>query len=49
MSSGARTLARIPPAHADDLALLMSPDAYPIGVKGRIRTGADGIPEWRSA
>ncbi len=49
LSSGARTLARIPPSHADDLAQLMSKDAYPIGVKGRIRTGADGIPEWRSA
>jgi acetyl-CoA C-acetyltransferase len=49
LSNGARTLARIPPAHADDLALLMSSDAYPIGVKGRIRTSSDGIPEWRSA
>ncbi len=49
LSGGARTLARIPPGHADDLARLMSPDAYPIGVQGRIRTGADGIPEWRSA
>ncbi|HEX5008380.1 MAG TPA: acetyl-CoA acetyltransferase [Hyphomonadaceae bacterium] len=49
MGSGARTLARIPAAHAEDLALLMSPDHYPIGFTGRISTGADGIPEWRSA
>jgi acetyl-CoA C-acetyltransferase len=48
MDSGARTLARIPAAHADDLALLTSQDRYPIGLGGRIRTGADSIPEWRS-
>ncbi|HEY7800919.1 MAG TPA: acetyl-CoA acetyltransferase [Hyphomonadaceae bacterium] len=49
MGNGARTLARIPAAHAGDLALLTSQDRYPIGVGGRIHTGADGIPEWRSA
>lgn len=49
LASGARTLARIPPGHADDLALLMSADAYPIGQRGNIHTGPDGIPEWRSA
>ncbi len=49
LGSGARTLARIPAAHADDLALLTSQSRYPIGQHGRIRTGADGIPEWRSS
>ena len=49
LPGGQRTLARIPPAHAGDLALLMSRDAYPIGARGRIHTGADGLPEWRSA
>ncbi len=48
MNSGARTLARIPAAHADDLALLTSRDRYPIGLRGRIRADAEGIPEWRS-
>jgi len=48
LSNGARTLARVPVAHAGDLALLMSPDAYPIGLRGRVHTAADGIPEWRS-
>lgn len=48
LTNGARTLARVPAAHADDLALLMSPDAYPIGLRGRVHTAADGIPEWRA-
>jgi acetyl-CoA C-acetyltransferase len=48
LPNGARTLACIPPAHADDLALLMAAEAYPIGRRGRIHTGAGGIPEWRS-
>jgi acetyl-CoA C-acetyltransferase len=49
MASGARTLARIPAAHIDDLALLTRQDRYPIGLTGRIQTDAEGIPEWRSA
>src|SRR5690606_21012823 len=49
MASGARTLARIPAAHADDLALLMDQGRYPIGRSGRVNTGPDGIPEWRTA
>lgn len=49
LRNGARTLARVPAAHTDDLALLMSRDAYPIGVRGDIHVAADGIPEWRSA
>jgi hypothetical protein len=48
MDSGARTLARIPADHADEIAMLMSPETYPIGVRGRIATGADGIPLWRT-
>jgi acetyl-CoA C-acetyltransferase len=48
MSNGARTLARVPVAHAGDLAMLMSQDAYPIGLRGRVHTAADGIPEWRA-
>ncbi len=47
--AGARTLARIPAAHPDALALLVNQDRYPIGTHGVVRTGADGIPEWRSA
>jgi acetyl-CoA C-acetyltransferase len=49
MGSGARTLARIPAAHADDLALLTSQDRYPIGVRGHVRLGPDGLPEWRTS
>jgi len=48
MDSGARTLARIPAAHADEIAFLKSPDRYPIGSRGRVTTGADGIPDWRT-
>ena len=48
LDSGARTLARIPATHADDLALLMRQDRYPIGLDGTIRTGADAVPEWRT-
>jgi acetyl-CoA C-acetyltransferase len=48
LPSGARTLARIPAAQADDLALLMSQERYPIGQRGVVHTNADGIPEWRS-
>lgn len=46
--TGARTLARIPAAHADDLATLMNPDRYPIGDRGHISVAADGIPQWRA-
>ncbi len=49
MRSGARTLARIPAAHADDLALLTNQDRYPIGARGRVRPGPDGLPEWRTS
>jgi hypothetical protein len=48
MTSGARSLARIPAAHAGEIAMLMSQDRYPIGVRGRITTGADGAPLWRT-
>ncbi|MDP3736991.1 MAG: acetyl-CoA acetyltransferase [Hyphomonadaceae bacterium] len=48
METGARTLARIPAAHTDDLAMLMNPDRYPIGIRGHISLAADGIPEWRA-
>jgi acetyl-CoA C-acetyltransferase len=48
LDTGARTLARIPAAHADDLALLMNPERYPIGLRGSIRLAADGLPEWRT-
>lgn len=46
MSNGSRTLARVPVAHADDLALLTSQDTYPIGLTGRVHTAEDGAPEW---
>ena len=49
MDSGARTLARIPAAHADDLALLTNQDRYPIGARGQVRPGPDGLPEWRTS
>jgi acetyl-CoA C-acetyltransferase len=48
MASGSRTLARIPASEAGEIAFLMSPDRYPIGARGSISTGADGIPEWRT-
>jgi len=48
MDSGARTLARIPAGHADDMALLMNQDRYPIGARGMIRLAPDGLPEWRT-
>ena len=48
MDSGARSLARILAAHADDLAMLMNQDRYPIGTRGHINVAADGIPEWRA-
>ncbi len=48
LDSGARTLARIPAAHADDIAMLMDQQRYPIGRRGRITLGADGIPDWRT-
>ena len=48
MDTGARTLARIPAAHAGGLAMLMDQDRYPIGVRGRISLAADGVPEWRN-
>ncbi|HVY89198.1 MAG TPA: acetyl-CoA acetyltransferase [Hyphomonadaceae bacterium] len=48
MDTGARTLARIPSAHEEELAMLMSPDRYPIGARGKVTTGGDGIPDWRT-
>lgn len=49
MDNGSRTLARIPAAHADDLAILMSADAFPVGLRGRAHTGEDALPQWRMA
>jgi acetyl-CoA C-acetyltransferase len=48
LDSGTRTLARIPAASADEMALLTSPDRYPIGNRGRISPAADGLPEWHT-
>jgi acetyl-CoA C-acetyltransferase len=48
MDSGARTLARIPVSHGDEIAFLMRQDRYPIGARGTVRAGADGLPEWRT-
>ncbi len=47
LDAGARTLARIPAAHTDDIAVLKDQEHYPIGLRGDVRIGADGIPEWR--
>ena len=49
LESGARTLARTPARFADDLAVMMSSDSFPIGARGNVHTGADGLPEWRFA
>lgn len=49
MDSGARTLARVPAANADDLALLMSAERFPVGLRGKVTTDASGLPEWRAA
>ncbi|MEZ6029535.1 MAG: acetyl-CoA acetyltransferase [Hyphomonadaceae bacterium] len=48
LDSGARTLARVPADGADDLALLMSAERYPVGLRGRLRTDAAGLPQWRA-
>ncbi|MCA3255665.1 MAG: acetyl-CoA acetyltransferase, partial [Alphaproteobacteria bacterium] len=42
--SGARTMAR---AVGADIAPLMDPSIEPVGARGRVRPGADGLPEWR--
>lgn len=49
LDNGGRTLARAPADDADELAALMSPDAYRIGQRGRVSTPADGLPRWRAA
>jgi acetyl-CoA C-acetyltransferase len=46
MDSGARTIARAP--HADDMAFFENLERYPIGARGDVRLGADGLPEWRT-
>jgi acetyl-CoA C-acetyltransferase len=46
MDSGSRTIARAP--HADDMAFFESLDRSPIGARGDVRRGADGLPEWRT-
>lgn len=48
LDSGARTLARVPAEFTDDLAMLMSPDQSPVSSRGRLTTGADGLPQWRA-
>jgi acetyl-CoA C-acetyltransferase len=48
LASGARTAARVTADHADEIAFLTSPDRYPIGARGRIGAGADGLPEWHT-
>lgn len=45
MPSGARTVART--SHPDEIAFLTKPDRFPVGAKGQIHTGPDGLPEWR--
>ena len=46
-TDGARTMARVPGDDADTLAALTDPDAFPIGRTGTLRTGADGVLDWR--
>lgn len=46
MDAGARTLARVPAAHRDEIARLKSRMRYPIGLRGRVGLAADGLPEW---
>lgn len=48
MDSGARTLARVPADARDDLAMLMSPDQFPVSSRGKVMTGADGLLVWRA-
>jgi acetyl-CoA C-acetyltransferase len=49
LSSGARTLARVPASHAAELSLLMSTGQFPVGLRGRLSTDASGLPQWRAA
>lgn len=45
---GARTLARVPAQDQATLAVLTNLDRSPVGVRGTIAVGADGVPEWRA-
>lgn len=49
LDTGARTLARVPASHPDELVMLMSQDMSPIGARGHIHTDPGGLPQWRSA
>ncbi|MCG6203301.1 acetyl-CoA acetyltransferase [Rhodopseudomonas sp. HC1] len=48
-SGGARTLARVPAQDQATLAFLTNMDRSPIGTRGEITIGADGVPELRAA
>jgi len=45
----ARTLARVPAQDQATLAFLTNMERSPIGARGTITMGADGVPEWRAA
>lgn len=45
MPGGARTAART--SQPDEIAWLTSAREFPVGARGRIHTGPDGLPEWR--
>jgi len=49
LDSGARTLARVPASHVAELSLLMSPDSFPVGLRGKVTKGSSGLPQWRAA
>jgi acetyl-CoA C-acetyltransferase len=44
-SAGARTVART--SQPDEIASLTGMQSFPVNAAGTIRTGADGLPEWR--
>ncbi|MBI5130001.1 MAG: acetyl-CoA acetyltransferase [Rhodopseudomonas palustris] len=48
-ADGARTLARVPAQDQATLAFLTNMERSPIGARGAMSVGADGVPEWRAA
>jgi acetyl-CoA C-acetyltransferase len=43
--AGARTIART--SQSDEIVILTGMQSFPVDAAGTIRTGADGLPEWR--
>ena len=48
LEDGARSLAKVPEADRETLALLEDQNAYAIGCRGEVRIEEDGLPRWRA-